>query len=121
MVDENTKQVRLCDLRTNSCRWPLGECWEHVEFFCGEPTVPGSSWCKEHGERVFSRAVVRGTPMALKRISPLPEKRITQEKPGSRPGRETGGHKGSAGSKECLSSGERAAGLTVRPRNSPSG
>ena len=60
MVDNNTKQVRLCDLRTNSCRWPLGECWEHVEFFCGEPTVAGSSWCKEHQRRVFSRAMVRG-------------------------------------------------------------
>jgi hypothetical protein len=59
MGDEDTKQVRLCDLRTNSCRWPLGGIWEHVEFFCGDPTVPGGSWCKEHRERVFSRAMVR--------------------------------------------------------------
>src|SRR5688572_4486545 len=27
--------------------------------FCGDPSVPGGSWCKEHRERVFSRAMVR--------------------------------------------------------------
>jgi GcrA cell cycle regulator len=96
MVDNDTKQVRLCDLRTNSCRWPLGERWEHVEFFCGEPTVAGGSWCKEHRKRVFSRAVVRGgkTPMVRQPMSALPEKHLMQTKPGAGPGKETGGHKG---------------------------
>lgn len=103
MVDNDTKQVRLCDLRTNSCRWPLGERWEHVEFFCGEPTVAGGSWCEEHRKRVFSRAVVRGgkTPMVRQPMSPLPEKHLMQTKPGAGPGRETGGHKG--GVSKCLS------------------
>jgi len=31
-VDKDTQQVRLCDLRMNSCRWPSGGRWEHVEF-----------------------------------------------------------------------------------------
>ena len=69
-VDEDTKQVRLCDLRMNSCRWPLGGIWEHVEFYCGEPSTPGCSWCKEHRKRVFARAMIRRTgvrtPMVLK-------------------------------------------------------
>ncbi len=38
---ENTKHVRLWDLRTNSCRWPLGEPSEQAEFLCGEPAIPG--------------------------------------------------------------------------------
>jgi hypothetical protein len=48
--------VWLSDLRSTSCRWPLGGPWDHVEFFCGEPTLPGCSWCKEHRERAFARA-----------------------------------------------------------------
>jgi hypothetical protein len=71
-LDEDIKQVRLWDLRTNSCRWPLGERWEHVEFFCGEPTVPAGSWCKEHRKRVFhTRAMTRSsgarTPIVFKK------------------------------------------------------
>ncbi len=52
-----------------SCRWPLGGPWDHVEFFCGEPTIPGSSWCKEHRKRAFVRESDRGSdkkPMVLK-------------------------------------------------------
>ncbi len=69
-MDEDTKQVRLWDLRTNSCRWPLGGMWEHAEFFCGEPSVPGGSWCKEHRKQVFYTRATRlsgeTTPMVLK-------------------------------------------------------
>ena len=71
-MDEDTKQVRLCDLRTNSCRWRLGGQCEHVEFYCGEPIIPGSSWCAEHRKRVFARAMIRRsgvrTPMVLKTL-----------------------------------------------------
>jgi hypothetical protein len=68
-VDADTKQVRLCDLRMNSCRWPLGGILEHVEFFCGEPCTAGSPYCKEHSKRAFARLIIRSsakTPMVLK-------------------------------------------------------
>jgi hypothetical protein len=71
-LDEDTKQVRLCDLRMNSCRWPLGGGWEHVEFYCAEPTTPADSWCAEHRKRVFARTMIRRsgvrTPMVLKNL-----------------------------------------------------
>ena len=57
MQTEEAKGVRLWDLRHRSCRWPLGTTWQHAEFFCGEPSVPGCSWCKEHQKRAFARIV----------------------------------------------------------------
>ena len=58
-MDEDTKQVRLWNLRINSCRWPLGGTWEHVEFYCGEPCTAGSPYCKEHRRRAFTREMIR--------------------------------------------------------------
>jgi hypothetical protein len=55
-VGRGPKQVRLCDPRMNGCRWPLRGRWEHVEFYCGEPTTPHSSWCAEHRKPAFARA-----------------------------------------------------------------
>jgi hypothetical protein len=56
MGTDKAKGVRLRNLRKTSCRWPLGGMWEHVEFFCGEPALPGCSWCTEHRKRAFSRS-----------------------------------------------------------------
>jgi hypothetical protein len=52
---ESEKGVRLQDLKLNSCRYPLGDAYDRVEFFCGAPTKPGCSWCEEHRRRVFVR------------------------------------------------------------------
>lgn len=68
--------VQLWDLRMTSCRWPLGGTWEPVEFFCGEPAVPGCSWCAEHRQRAFSRTIwppsksAKDSPTAGKNRSP---------------------------------------------------
>ena len=70
MQSESDKGIRLWELRLGTCRWPLGTTWEHAEYFCGEPAVPGCSWCLEHRKRAFARAAVpaRGgrKPMILK-------------------------------------------------------
>ena len=57
MDTETARGVQLWDLRMASCRWPLGGTWEPVEFFCGAPAVPGCSWCAEHRQRAFARAI----------------------------------------------------------------
>jgi len=57
MQIEKSDGVRLDELRLTSCRFPLGGPWDRVEFFCGEPTRAGCSWCPEHRKRVFSRFV----------------------------------------------------------------
>ncbi len=68
MAEDPIKHVRLWDLRTSSCRWPLGEPREQAEFFCGEPAIPGGPYCREHRERAFTRwsPVGANKPMALK-------------------------------------------------------
>ena len=71
MDPKSRKGVRLFDLTLRSCRWPLGGAWEHTEFFCGEPTVPGCSWCKEHKKRALVPAWKRarvGMPFKLPRL-----------------------------------------------------
>ena len=57
-IDGAKEGVRLWDLRSSSCHWPLGGLLEHVEFFCGEPAVPGCPYCREHRKRAFVRTHV---------------------------------------------------------------
>jgi len=53
MHTQSTGQVRLLDLSHDSCRWPATMQSGRVEFFCGEPVVPGCSWCREHRALAF--------------------------------------------------------------------
>jgi hypothetical protein len=48
--------VDLFDLDFSDCRWPVGRPKNGLQLFCGEPSVPGCSWCKEHRKRAFQRA-----------------------------------------------------------------
>jgi hypothetical protein len=57
MPETTSAGVKLQDLKLESCRYPLGGPWDRVEFFCGEPTVPGCSWCRVHRKRVFARLI----------------------------------------------------------------
>jgi hypothetical protein len=69
---EKSDGVRLDELRLTSCRFPLGGPWDRVEFFCGEPTGAGCSWCAEHRKRVFSRFVPQpkhSTPMSPRALA----------------------------------------------------
>lgn len=68
--------VRLWDLRPSNCHWPLGGLFEHVEFFCGEPTEPGCPYCEDHRKRAFVRA-----PAATRRDAPRPEIRPNHKPP----------------------------------------
>ena len=36
------------DLRTNTCRWPIGEPTDDNFHFCGKQTVTGKPYCAEH-------------------------------------------------------------------------
>lgn len=60
-TEEAPQGFRLWDLRTRSCRWPLGGTHEHAEFFCGATTVPGCPYCQEHSKRAFARAAAPGS------------------------------------------------------------
>ncbi|MBQ7412981.1 MAG: global cell cycle regulator GcrA-like protein [Alphaproteobacteria bacterium] len=42
------EKCRLMDLRTNTCRWPIGEPTDENFHFCGKQTVTGKPYCAEH-------------------------------------------------------------------------
>jgi GcrA cell cycle regulator len=41
-------KCRLMDLKTNTCRWPIGEPTDEDFHFCGKQTVIGKPYCAEH-------------------------------------------------------------------------
>ena len=41
-------KCRLMDLKTNTCRWPIGEPTDEDFHFCGKQTVIGKPYCSEH-------------------------------------------------------------------------
>ena len=48
----------ITELETGDCRWPSGGPYDRPPFFyCGEPAILGTSWCKKHARKVFTRGV----------------------------------------------------------------
>jgi GcrA cell cycle regulator len=45
--------VTLLDLKTSSCRWPLGDPSEESFRFCGTRTQPGETYCACHAEKAY--------------------------------------------------------------------
>jgi GcrA cell cycle regulator len=45
--------VALLDLKTSSCRWPIGDPAEEDFRFCGARTAPGETYCSCHAELAF--------------------------------------------------------------------
>lgn len=42
------RKMGLLDLKSNSCRWPIGEPHEADFHFCGQPVSTGKPYCPEH-------------------------------------------------------------------------
>ncbi len=40
--------LKLIDLHSNSCRWPIGDPKDADFHFCGKETLMGKSYCVEH-------------------------------------------------------------------------
>jgi hypothetical protein len=50
------RMIAFEDLGCDSCRWPTGAPDEVIPFlFCGEPTVPGRSYCRVHLDRAYTK------------------------------------------------------------------
>ncbi|MEM8664818.1 MAG: GcrA family cell cycle regulator [Pseudomonadota bacterium] len=45
--------VSLFELKTSSCRWPLGDPSDNDFRFCGLKTGQGETYCKAHAEAAF--------------------------------------------------------------------
>ncbi len=46
------KRVTIGTASLRSCRWPYGSGSDF--HFCGQRTLPGSSWCEHHNKRAYS-------------------------------------------------------------------
>jgi hypothetical protein len=67
MQIEAPTPVRLYDLSFSSCRWPVSPSWsDRTEFFCGEPTALGCSWCEAHRRRVFVPVRRKGSDTTMR-------------------------------------------------------
>lgn len=47
-------KCRLMDLRTNTCRWPIGDPSDDDFHFCGHPTTTGKPYCPEHCKAAYT-------------------------------------------------------------------
>lgn len=52
-------------LAGNGCRWPIGHPSDSDFHFCGDPSVPGRSYCEHHRKQATGKPT-RGEAMATK-------------------------------------------------------
>ena len=43
-----TAGISLARLERGQCRYPIGELQPRRLLYCGNPALPGKSWCPEH-------------------------------------------------------------------------
>ncbi|HET6926312.1 MAG TPA: GcrA family cell cycle regulator [Hyphomicrobiaceae bacterium] len=56
------KRKTVTTLEPRDCRWPLGDPRQADFHFCGEPQVPGQSYCEEHLRLAFQPPKPRHQP-----------------------------------------------------------
>jgi GcrA cell cycle regulator len=47
------KRKTVTTLEARDCRWPIGDPRQEDFHFCGEPQVPGQSYCSHHLRLAF--------------------------------------------------------------------
>lgn len=52
-TEVRTDVVRIEELTTSMCRWPMGEPGAHGFDFCGRSSVDGRPYCDEHCARAY--------------------------------------------------------------------
>ena len=50
----NGEKCCLMDLKTNTCRWPIGEPEDKDFHFCGKQTVTGKPYCSDHCQEAYT-------------------------------------------------------------------
>ena len=52
-------KLTIDELQSGDCRYPLWAMEERGGFYCGDPAIEGTSWCKEHRIKVYGSASYR--------------------------------------------------------------
>ncbi len=50
---EETHVIRLSELRSGMCSWPVGDPGDERFHFCGEQAAPGKPYCSKHCEVAY--------------------------------------------------------------------
>ena len=55
-IQDNRKAIPLTDLKVNQCRWPLGDPRDENFGFCGDSSMTGLPYCREHAKVAYQAA-----------------------------------------------------------------
>ena len=60
----------LMDLKTSTCRWPIGEPTDEDFHFCGKQTVMGKPYCPDHCQIAYTSLKELADQNSKSRINP---------------------------------------------------
>ena len=50
------KNIKLVDLDSHTCRWPIGDPRDEDFCFCGKKVRTGQTYCDEHSQMAYVKA-----------------------------------------------------------------
>lgn len=54
---EESQVIRLSELRSGMCSWPVGDPGDDKFHFCGEQAAPGKPYCSKHCDVAYVKIV----------------------------------------------------------------
>ena len=55
----NKRNIKLVDLDSHTCRWPIGDPREENFCFCGKKVRAGQTYCDEHSQIAYIKALAK--------------------------------------------------------------
>ena len=69
-VKKTAGKCGLMDLKTSTCRWPIGEPTDEDFHFCGKPTVTGKPYCADHCQIAYTSLKELADQSSKNRVNP---------------------------------------------------
>ena len=58
-TNKKSKYVKLVELDSHTCRWPIGDPRDEDFCFCGKKVHAGQTYCDEHSQIAYVKALVK--------------------------------------------------------------
>jgi len=75
LVLDTGDRMTVSTIKNNMCKWPLGDPATDDFHFCGQPTLPGKSYCAYHAHMAFQPPQRRDARREPRRALPAQQKR----------------------------------------------
>ena len=75
LVLDSGDPTTVATIKNNMCKWPIGDPAKDDFHFCGQPTLPGKSYCAYHAHMAFQPPQRRTERREPRRVLANPEKR----------------------------------------------